>query len=267
MRVKYWIVLTAVIILFTTVSVHAQQEEKSPLDKIDWLEGPVTADLGILAEVNVPEGFVFAGGEDTRLIMEAMQNPVSGEELGFLAPQSSNWFLVFEFSEVGYVKDDEGDSLDADKMLKSLREGNEEANKERTKRGWATLTITGWEQPPRYNPQSNNLEWAIRGESDGHAVINWNTRLLGRSGVMGVTLVADPELLSEIQPDYQALLTGFNYKSGHRYAEFTKGRQDCRIWSHRPGGRWSHGRGGQNRFAEIFMEIPGHRFFGGSRLL
>jgi uncharacterized membrane-anchored protein len=39
--------------------------------------------------------------------MEAMHNPVSGTELGFIAPAGSNWFAVFEFSESGYIKDDE----------------------------------------------------------------------------------------------------------------------------------------------------------------
>ena len=53
-------------------------------------------------------------------------------------------------------------------------------------RGWPELKIIGWQQVPRYNPTTNNLEWAIYGESEGKPVVNWNTRLLGRKGVMKV---------------------------------------------------------------------------------
>ena len=87
---------------------------------------------------------------------------------------------MFEFEDVGYVKDDEKDSLDANALLESIKQGTEAGNKERRKRGWATMTILGWETPPRYNETTHNLEWAIRGQSEGEPVINHNTRLLGR---------------------------------------------------------------------------------------
>jgi uncharacterized membrane-anchored protein len=35
-----------------------------------------------------------------------------------------------------YVKDDDKSSLDADAMMKSIRQGTEEANAERKSRGW-----------------------------------------------------------------------------------------------------------------------------------
>lgn len=222
-------VFSVVLILMALIcvaapSAHAQQQpENSLADKIKFQQGPGTGELGKFAEVSIPAGYVFAGAADTKLLMEAMHNPVSGTELGFLAPTGAAWFVVFEFEDVGYIKDDEKGSLDADAMLKSIQQGNEAGNKERVKRGWATLDITGWEQPPRYNPDTQNLEWAIKGESEGHPVVNWNTRLLGREGVMKVTLVAGPEELKETLPAYSSLLTGYSYKSGHRYAEFTQG--------------------------------------------
>jgi uncharacterized membrane-anchored protein len=108
-------------------------------------------------------------------------------------------------------------------MLKSIREGTEAGNVERRKKGWPEMTILGWETEPRFNDTTKNLEWAIRGESQGHAVVNHNTRLLGREGVMRVTLVADPALLDVAMPQFQTLMTGFDYKSGHKYAEFKKG--------------------------------------------
>jgi uncharacterized membrane-anchored protein len=193
------------------------------LSQIDWTKGPAKAELKSLAEVQVPEGFMFTGSKGTQKLLEAMGNPTSGSELGFLAPTSLVWFVVFEFSDVGYVKDDDKDKLDADKMLKSIQAGNEEANKFRKKMGVPPLKITGWELPPRYNEQTHNLEWAIRGESEGDAVVNYNTRLLGRKGVMEVNLVIDPEKLAGAMPAYAAVLKDYSYKSGERYAEYRQG--------------------------------------------
>jgi len=195
----------------------------APRLRVKWQEGPCTGALGRVAAVRVAADHVFADGADTRRLMEAMHNPTSGTEVGFLAPASLDWFVVFEFDDVGYVRDDEKDSLDADAMLQRIKRGNEEANKERARRGWSPLTITGWEQPPRYNQATHNLEWAIRGAADGKPVVNWNTRLLGRGGVMRVTLVTGPERLQETLPQFNAQLTGFTFTPGHRYAEYRQG--------------------------------------------
>jgi uncharacterized membrane-anchored protein len=205
-------------------AVCAQDAEPAPAESpLKWQAGPTVASLGSVAEINVPEGFAFIAGDDTRLLMEAMQNPKSGREVGLLIEKGSDWFILFEFDEVGYVPDDEKAELDATAMLKSIRAGNDAGNKERREKGWPELTITGWELEPRYNDSTKNLEWAIRGESQGSNFVNHNTRLLGREGVMRVTLVADPALLPAAMPQFATLIAGFDYTSGHKYAEFKKG--------------------------------------------
>lgn len=192
-------------------------------EDIKWQKGPSVGDLGDTAQVKVPDGYVFADARDTRSIMEANHNPTTGREIGFVAADGENWFAVFEFSDVGYVKDDEKDSLDADALLSSIKDATAAGNQERMKRGWPTMTIVGWETPPRYNELTHNLEWAIRAQSEGEPVINHNTRLLGRGGVMEVTLVVDPSLLQETMPKFKAMLAGFDYNQGHKYAEFRAG--------------------------------------------
>jgi uncharacterized membrane-anchored protein len=194
---------------------------------IDWQSGPLTGALGTVAEVQVPDGYVFADAKEARRLLEMMGNPTSGSELGVIMPKVAEneepWFVFFEFDPVGYVKDDEKESLDAAALLSSIQDGNASANKERQKRGWSTLDITGWEVPPFYNAQTNNLEWAIRGESEGHGVVNYSTRLLGRKGVMRVDLVLSPEQLSTVKTAYASLASGFTFKSGEKYAEYVAG--------------------------------------------
>jgi uncharacterized membrane-anchored protein len=215
-----WLVLA--MLLFAGRS-YAQ----APATDIDWQDGPAVGQLGDIAQIKIPEGYRFAGREGVRRFMELTQNPVSGDELGVLisaaGPDAENWFVIFEFNPIGYVKDDEKGKLDADAILKSLKTGNEQGNEERRKRGWPTLDLVGWSTPPRYDPVTNNLTWAIQARGEGHDVINHSVRLLGRKGVMDADLVLGPTQVATAVPDFDALLTGFEFSSGNRYAEWVQG--------------------------------------------
>jgi uncharacterized membrane-anchored protein len=195
----------------------------STYEGVTWQKGPSVGQLGVNAEVKIPEGYIFANARDTRTLMEATQNPISNTELGFIALADEDWFVVFEFDDVGYVNDEEKSSLDANAILESIKKGTEESNKERVRRGWPTLNVIGWETAPRYNETTHNLEWATRAESEGSISVNHNTRLLGRDGVMRITLVTDPDALAATLPKFTKMLEGFAFKDGHRYAEFRSG--------------------------------------------
>jgi len=219
--------LAASVLYAVILPVHAADKEaprENPLlDKINWIKGPGKATIGNVAEVQVPAGFMFTGAKGAQALLQAFGNPTSGNEIGFLTSTSMTWSVVFEFDDVGFVKDDDKDKLDGDAMLKSIKLGTEQANKQRKKMGASPITNVQWHQPPRYNEETHNLEWAIKGESDGEAILNYNTRLLGRKGVMSVTLLVDPEKMIETLPAYQALIKNYSFKQGERYAEYRQG--------------------------------------------
>ncbi len=192
-----------------------------------WQRGPATAPIGDdLAELELSEGFVFLGAQDTQKLLELNQNPVSGTELAIVSPASDaeQWFMVFEFDEIGYVPDDEKDELDADALLASVREGTEAANEERKRRGWPEMKIVGWHEKPHYDEATNHLTWSIIGESQGQRSVNRAVKLLGRRGVMTATLVASPEELDSAIPEADALLGAYSFRSGHTYAEYVPGK-------------------------------------------
>jgi uncharacterized membrane-anchored protein len=192
---------------------------------IEFQQGPTQGPLGTQAGVAVPDGYFFTGAEGTQKLMQMMQNPVSGNELGFLAPKGKSWFVVFEYDDTGYVSDAEKDKIDADSLLESFKKGTEAGNKLRQEKGWDTLEVLGWETAPAYNPSTQNLEWATRLRSGkGDLVINHNIRLLGREGVMSAVLVADPAELAEAAATTRQLLaSGYLFNKGKTYAEFKKG--------------------------------------------
>lgn len=194
------------------------------IQSIPWKHGPETGDLNH-ATIAIPAGTMFADGAGTRKYLELNHNPTSNKELGMVAAEDFSWFMIFDFSDVGYVKDEEKDEIDANAILASLREGVVEENKVRQQRGWNTIAIEGWASAPRYEPTTHNLEWAttIKNEKTGKQSVNHNIRILGRGGVMEAALVVSPEDYAASLPNARKLLEGFAYKEGQRYSEFKKG--------------------------------------------
>lgn len=191
---------------------------------IDWQHGPITAKLGSQAQFAIPQGYLFADSEGTKKFLEKNENIPSGQEVGLLASPKSGWFVIFEFADVGYVKDDEKKSLDADAMLESIRKDTEAANEERKRRGWGAMTVVGWMQAPHYDEATHNLEWAVKGEDEkGNVSSNLNTRYLGRRGYMSVTLVADADKFEATSTEFRKVLTGFSYSPDNDYRAFVKG--------------------------------------------
>jgi uncharacterized membrane-anchored protein len=208
-------------IAFTATPLHAQNSDAKR--KMGLVQGPARAQLKDVAQVEVPEGYVFIDGNGLRALLKKAGEPTSGNELGLLRPTNHSWSVIFEFSADGYVKDDEKNNLNADKILASIKAANAEANKERVKNGNAPLEVVGWEQPPKYDETTHNLEWCIRGTSEGQAILNYNTRLLGRRGVMEVVLIVDPDKLPETMPQFRNVLANYSFQTGQTYAEYRPG--------------------------------------------
>lgn len=212
--------LVCAVLALSPAAATAQEEE------ISWVAGPTTVDLGDVARVELPEGYLFADGDATQRIMQAMGNPPSGQEKGLIAPaaEDKNWFVVFEYDPVGYVTDDDQDEIDADALFKSISDATEASNEVRAEMGASALHVRAWAESPHYDPGTNNLVWALEAANDaGNEVVNYNVRLLGRHGYMSVTLVTDLAMLTQDKPEIEAVLAGFSYEEGKRYGDYVSG--------------------------------------------
>ncbi|HTF89501.1 MAG TPA: DUF2167 domain-containing protein, partial [Planctomycetota bacterium] len=148
---------------FASRPLLAQQEEPAPAPpaqsqepgseapvegQMPGIAGPTLADLGTIAQIQVPEGCHFLGAADSRRFLEENGNISSQRELGIVLNAEPSWFVVFEYSDEGHIKDDDKDDLDADEIWKMLKSGNEAGNEEKKRRGWPTLTLVGWTTKP-----------------------------------------------------------------------------------------------------------------------
>jgi uncharacterized membrane-anchored protein len=211
-----------IVCLLAPGAVWAQQQGP----KVHWIKGPRTVDLGRVAQLDLPAGYIFLNAADTRTLQDAMGNVPDGHEVGLVAPaaRDENWFVIFDYDEVGHIKDDEKDKIDASAILEGIRKGTEEANKVRAKKGISAIHVTGWQQPPTYESVTHNLTWAIIGQDDdGSRIVNFNVRLLGRKGYISATLVEDATKILAARPHLDRILAAFSYKPGNRYAEFRPG--------------------------------------------
>lgn len=200
----------------------AHADGSNPIASLAWQLGPSQASIGDKASIKIPDGFAFLGAAEAKKFMELTQN-IPGPEEYVLAPTSLNWFAIFSFNSVGYIKDDE--TVDADEVLETVRNGTEAGNEMRRQKGWSTMSIVGWRFTPQYDQQTKLLEWAFlaKNDQDNSDVINYNTRLLGRTGVMEVVLVSSPAILDTAVATLKTALTGYEFAPGQKYAEFREG--------------------------------------------
>lgn len=196
---------------------------ESPADRLPWIPGPTNATLSGRATLQIPAGFRFLEAKAARDFLKATGNRPSGEETGLLMHTREKWWVVLEFEEIGYVKDDEKKDLDAEKLLESYRRGSEAMNESRKDRGAPPIRILGWHVAPNFNDLTKNLEWSVEAESGGDAFVNYNVRLLGRKGVTKATLIEDRAHVDATLPRFREILKTHQYGAGESYAEYRQG--------------------------------------------
>jgi uncharacterized membrane-anchored protein len=186
--------------------------------------GPAKVTMGGNASLNVPEDSHFGNAKVARDTMKEWGNLISNKEVGILFGSNGSTIL-FEFDPVGLVKDDDKESLDADNVLTSLKENQEEANKELKESGGNPLEIVGWQTKPHYDEATHNLESAplIRDIASGEENVNYNVKILSRRGVMNVALLVSPEKFEQELKWFRSTMKGFNFVQGEDYSSWVKG--------------------------------------------
>lgn len=193
--------------------------------KIEFIKGPAKASLGDQAEIQVPDGWSFVPQGSMKDFDAATQNLYSPDELGcLLSPEGGDgqFWAFFQFEDIGYIKDAASEKLDADAMWTEMKDNEDDVNAARRKQGYPESTLGAWTIKPNYNAATQRLEWAYTFSSRGKETVNFNTRILGRKGVMRVTVVPFGSLDDSL-PLFNETIAGFEYKDGNRYAQFSSG--------------------------------------------
>ena len=189
--------------------------------------GPVDVPLASQGTLKLPANYMFIPQPNATQVLNAMGNPGSDKRLqGLVFPvDKDSWFMTVRFESAGYVKDDDAKDWNADDLLKSYREGTEQANKERKTMGVPELEILGWAEKPTYDVATHRLVWAMSSKERGADAangqgVNYNTYALGREGYFSLNLVTELSDLPKHKTHAATMLTALNFDDGKRYADF-----------------------------------------------
>jgi len=226
------IALAALLIAATIARAQAPAPQ-SPADFMASMkpqQGSIELPGGV-AKLNLSDDFRYLSPGDTqKLIEQGWGNPPgsAAKTLGMLIPASKNplerggWGVVITYTEDGHVADDDADKIDYADLLKQMQEGATAANEERKKKGYPTVTLVGWAEPPHYDKSAHKIYWAKDlefGDTGGHT-LNYFIRVLGRKGVLELNAVAGMDQLDQVKRDMGQVIGFATFGDGNRYADF-----------------------------------------------
>ena len=228
-----WRGLAALAFVFAAGAAHAEpdearkQEIKAAVEAANAaaIKGPSDIRIAKQAVLKLPAGMVYIPQPAAGRLMQSMGNGADSRLEGLVeSTGDGQWIVEARYEPSGYIKDDDARDWNVDELFKSLKEGTEEANKERTKLGFAPLEIVGWVQKPSYDAATHRLVWAMAarspGESEADQSINYNTYALGREGYVSLNLISSRAAIEQDKPAAHTLLSALNFDDGKRYADF-----------------------------------------------
>ncbi|HEX9174381.1 MAG TPA: DUF2167 domain-containing protein [Telluria sp.] len=184
---------------------------------------------GAIATLDLPPTFRYLGPQDTeRLLVEGWGNPPGTTTLGMIVPAKVNpvsregWGVIVTYDQDGHVKDDDAENIKYDELLKQMQEGTADNNAARKEQGFPAMTLVGWAEAPRYERASHKLYWAkeLRTEGSEQNGLNYNIRVLGRTGVLVLNAVAGMDQLAQVKAEMPQVTAFTNFTEGNRYADF-----------------------------------------------
>lgn len=239
---KYIGILLCLVSPFSSLSAEPNEQQLTPeqehylitakniWNSLDRQQGNITLPNGV-ATLTVPESFYYLNTEDSKTILvEVWGNPpeTAQNTLGMLFPSEStpfdedSWGVTIEYTEDGYVSDENADEIDYDELLSQMKEGTKEASTERVKQGYESIELIGWASKPFYDKKSHKLHWAKEvkfGNEPAHT-LNYSIRVLGRKGVLVLSFIASMDQKEVIDSSINTVLALAEFNQGSRYEDF-----------------------------------------------
>ena len=97
--------------------------------------GPRDIALGTQGRLKLSAGYAFVPQAEASALLAAQGNHTGPGFQGLILGEKIDGFLVLDYRDAGYVKDEDAKDWDAGKLLDNLKEGTEAANEERRKLG------------------------------------------------------------------------------------------------------------------------------------
>ncbi|PLP96383.1 DUF2167 domain-containing protein [Cupriavidus pauculus] len=226
------ITCAAAIVLALPVWAQMPADRKAELEQA-WREasdkaqtGPVSIKLRDQATLQVPAHEAFIPQPAAGKLIRAMGNSNDERLLGLVMPTGdADWMVIAKYEPSGYIRDDDARDWNVDDLFKSLKDGTDQGNIEREKRGIPAVDLQGWVERPHYDAATHRLVWSMAMSERGAPAnapqgVNYNTYALGREGYVSLNLVTPRQNVEADKLKVQQLLANLDFDDGKRYADF-----------------------------------------------
>ncbi len=208
----------------------AAADPQQVLDSLDFQSGTVTVGTN-LATVSLTPNFRYLAPDDAKkFLVELWGNPpeVADGALGLITPANvdplspDGWAIIVSYDDSGHVSDEDAAEIDYEQLLKDMQAATEENNEARKQAGYEAMHLLGWAKPPYYDSEAKKLYWAkrLKFEDSQEDTLNYDIRVLGRAGVLDLTVVAGMQQMAMVDSRMSEVLGMVSFNVGNRYAEF-----------------------------------------------
>jgi uncharacterized membrane-anchored protein len=194
---------------------------------------PQTGDVRIAeakAVMHLGEDYYFLPADEAKKVLtQAWRNPPDAVEgvLGLVLQKGTTiyqnvWGAVITYKDTGHVNDKDAASQDYGKVLTDMQSGEAEENKQRKEAGYPSMNLTGWAQPPSYDQADHSLIWAREFAIEGEPqhTLNYDVRLLGRTGVLSLNMLAGINDLPEVRSAAATFGKSVTFEKGGAYTDY-----------------------------------------------
>ena len=181
------------------------------------------------AKLNLTAGYEYLDAEDARRVLEEVWgNPPGEAPLGLIVPEGETpfaadaWGIVLHYRPLGRVPDGDRERIDFAALIEPLKAQVQRLNEQRKAEGYATATLLGWSSLPRYDLQRHILQWGTMSQFSNEAIrtMNHEVRLLGRAGVLSMSIVADANQYPQIVARVPTIIDMFTWQPGNTYDDY-----------------------------------------------
>lgn len=221
-------VIAVLIITFLAGAAYSQYFVNS-LPEIDWVNGPKTLELadGAIGS-KIKAGYVFADAEQTAKYLKHFHAPRSGSEVGLImsSDESQEWFILLDYKDVGYIKEEMLQQVKPEDFLKGVKM---KTDQERIQKGFyqsmnGKLDITGFIEEPYMDINNKVYSAALKLTQGKTELVNYVNMIFGRKGVFVIRLVCKEDEFEGLKPIVQDIVNNTGYYYGYKYSEFEPGK-------------------------------------------
>ena len=209
----------------------AMQKAMKAIGELKYQSGEISL-AGGKVKVKLPPEFQYLDASNARKVMVDIYGnpPQSTGGDGMIVPKGmkffggGGWLAELKWKDDGYVKDDDFAKTNFNDMLTELKANYKQGSDERVKGGYGKMELAGWAAQPHYDRTTHKLYYAKLFDTDGNEQqLNYDIRILGRQGVLELSIMSFASQMGEIEAQAPAILGMVDFTEGNRYTDYKKG--------------------------------------------